>query len=136
MILKSEKRAGISGFIKPHDLLVLLAVLAAAALITLFRFSIPEQGGKRVYIDTEGKREYFAIDRDKKFEISSEGVTLTVVIKDGSCFVKDSDCADKLCVKRGKISDPGEIAVCLPAKTVVGIEAIGGGSDEADAVAG
>lgn len=46
----------------------------------------------------------------------------TIIIKDKSIGIIDSDCPDKICVKSGFISQPGEISVCLPHKLMIEIK--------------
>ncbi len=43
--------------------------------------------------------------------------------------VSDADCPDRVCVKRGWLTSPGDQAVCLPHRLVVRIE---GDGDELD----
>ena len=35
--------------------------------------------------------------------------------------MEDADCPDKVCVKTGKIKNPGQTIVCLPHRTVIEI---------------
>ena len=37
----------------------------------------------------------------------------------GVIYFKQSDCKDKLCVKSGKLENPGDTAACLPEKVVI-----------------
>ncbi|HHV63465.1 MAG TPA: NusG domain II-containing protein [Peptococcaceae bacterium] len=48
-----------------------------------------------------------------------------VKIEHGLVWVEDSSCPDKVCIRTGKISKPGQSIVCLPNKTVVTIEGQG-----------
>ena len=41
-----------------------------------------------------------------------------LMISDGTAFVSDADCPDKLCVKQRAISRNGESIICLPHKLV------------------
>lgn len=45
----------------------------------------------------------------------------TVVVKDQTIGIVDADCPDKICIKEGFISNPGETAVCLPHKVMIEI---------------
>jgi hypothetical protein len=45
-----------------------------------------------------------------------------VEVESGKIRFVDADCPDKVCVKTGWISEPGESAVCLPHKTIITIE--------------
>ena len=45
-----------------------------------------------------------------------------IVTEKENIWVEDSSCPDKICVKTGKISIPGQSIVCLPNKIVIYIE--------------
>lgn len=49
-------------------------------------------------------------------------IILTVVVSDGSVYVESSECPDKICVHKGKISHESETIVCLPAQTIVEVK--------------
>lgn len=40
-------------------------------------------------------------------------------VSDGAVFVSESDCSDHICMKSGKLSRPGEAAVCVPNRAAV-----------------
>lgn len=44
-----------------------------------------------------------------------------VEFSDGKVRVKEANCPDKVCVKTGWISKPGEMIVCIPYKVVIKI---------------
>jgi hypothetical protein len=48
-----------------------------------------------------------------------------IKIEQGLVWVEDSSCPDKVCIRTGKISKPGQSIVCLPNKTVITIEGQG-----------
>ena len=43
-------------------------------------------------------------------------------LKMHSIAIIDSDCPDKICIKSGFISKPGELLVCLPHKLMIEIK--------------
>ena len=51
----------------------------------------------------------------------SENAVSIVEFKDGKVRIKEAQCPDKVCVKTGWISKPGEVIVCLPYKIVIKI---------------
>lgn len=55
--------------------------------------------------------------------INISGVHKATIVaeKNRICFL-ESDCPDKICVKTGWLSQPGEIAVCLPNKIIIKLE--------------
>lgn len=60
------------------------------------------------------------LSENGEFQIQGKNdIILDIVVEDGSIYVKHSDCPDKICEQRGKISKTGENIVCLPAETVI-----------------
>ena len=57
-----------------------------------------------------------------KFE---DGIKLTVEAEKGRIRVQDADCPDKICVKYGWLTKPGDQAICMPSKTIVTIKGEG-----------
>jgi hypothetical protein len=59
---------------------------------------------------------------DEEFTIKTKGGHYnTILVKNGSIRVNDSDCLHQECVKMGEISDPGGLIVCLPNKLMISI---------------
>lgn len=63
----------------------------------------------------------YRINQDGKYEIKTENDFNEIIIENGSVFMKDANCPDKLCIKQGTISKNGESIICLPHKLVVKI---------------
>ena len=49
-------------------------------------------------------------------------ISLKVIVDKGSIFVEHSDCPDKICEQKGRISKINENIICLPARTVIEIQ--------------
>lgn len=65
------------------------------------------------------------LDKGKPKEIINIETNLgknIVEINNGGVSITDSDCPDKICVKDGFKSNPGEVLVCLPHKVVIEIK--------------
>ena len=56
--------------------------------------------------------------------IELDDVNMTVQAKRGKIRVKSSDCPDKICVQAGWLTEPEDIAVCMPNKTFVAVKEI------------
>ncbi len=116
-------------FITKKDIIIILAVLVVGIVGILILNS--GETGQAVTIKVDGETvETVFLDSD--FEKNINGVT--VVVRNGEAFVKDSDCADKVCKRFGKISKSGESIICAPNR--VSIEIDGKNSDLPDAVVG
>lgn len=53
-------------------------------------------------------------EADKVFSVKENENVLFHLFEDGSICFEESDCPDKICIKTGKISKPGQFAACLP----------------------
>lgn len=132
MPLQSKKTT----ILRKGDLIIYLLVLGAALLLFLLRILPVGRPGTAVSVTTDDGYTVYDLDRDAEFTVTSCGVTLTVVIRDGSVSVSDADCPDRLCVKSGTVRYPGQSIVCLPAHTVIRIEAGKEASSDADIILG
>jgi hypothetical protein len=59
---------------------------------------------------------------EEEFEVKTEDGYNLIVLKDNSIAIIDADCPDKVCMKPGFISKPGESLVCLPHKLMVEVK--------------
>lgn len=109
---------------------ILIIVLIAAVLGWVVK--------DRIMLDSSSKQAVIKVDSevhsviplDNKNELREVTVDLGenhvyVKIEQGLVWVEDSSCPDKVCIRTGKISKPGQSIVCLPNKTVVTIEGQG-----------
>ena len=99
---------------RPLDLLPLLGVLLAAVLLAVW----PGGRAEAVEISWQGKT-VATLPLDREGEYVGHGVT--VVVSGGAAYVREADCPDRLCVKTGRLSRPGDIAVCLPTRVTVAV---------------
>ncbi|MCR5781957.1 MAG: NusG domain II-containing protein [Clostridia bacterium] len=116
--------------IRAFDVLLILLLLAVAAAA----WFLPRAGrdGAVAVVSVAGE-EYTRIvlsEAESTICFSVNGVWIKIST-DGA-MITDSDCPDKTCVKTGKISSPGEAAVCVPNKVIVYIE---GRDSDVDGVA-
>jgi hypothetical protein len=73
----------------------------------------------------------FPVDSRQSLEVEGPLGITTVEIAGGSARVVDSPCPEKICVKTGAISRPGQAIACLPNRVIVVIR--GAERDEIDA---
>ena len=109
-------------FAKPHklfriwDVLILALVLVLVALTIYYAVS-PEKGDfAEVYLNGN-KVMTIPLSRDGEHTLEH----LTIVVRGGKLSVKDADCPDKICEKRGEIWRKGQSIVCLPNRIVIKI---------------
>lgn len=107
---------------KKGDIAVIAAVIIAALLLMFFSYSSADKPVAVISVDgvtVETVQLYSVKDR---IEITPDtDYNIRIIAENGEIGFKHSDCEDKLCVASGKLGRGGEIAVCLPAKTVIKI---------------
>lgn len=97
-----------------------ILLLISGCLFLMNRFLLLKQGDKiQITVGDKLYGEYsLANDQDIPIVIHGEVID-TVTIKDGSAYMSEASCPDRLCMKMGKISKDQETIVCLPYKIVV-----------------
>ncbi len=110
------------------DIAVIAIVAAAALTIWLF----PQSGGigRFAEVRVDGNLKETLDLRGGNAEYNFAGVTLRV--EDGYVYAPHAECPDLVCVRRGKISKPGQAIVCVPNRVSVEIK----GEAEVDAIVG
>lgn len=58
----------------------------------------------------------------EEFKVQTEEGYNIVIVKDNTIAIIEADCPDKVCIKPGFISRPGESLVCLPHKVMVEVK--------------
>ena len=110
--------------IKKQDVLLIAVLLAAAARLAVwFQFrpagllvAVVEQDGavvRRIDLDRQARDE--EIDLGGPYHVK-------LLAEPGAISFLSSDCRDKTCVRTGKLTKPGQTAVCLPARISVRLE--------------
>ncbi len=101
-------------------LIAALLLIACTALLLVHLFSRP---GTVVKVAVDGQEiGRYSLSEDASYPISGwNGGSNLLVIENGSAFVRDATCPDKLCEHQKKISRSGERIVCLPNRVVVEI---------------
>ncbi|WP_347489894.1 NusG domain II-containing protein [Desulfoscipio sp. XC116] len=108
---------------------IILASLIIASFIgaAIYKQSLKNQ--KPVAVIYKNEQVYQRINLtesiNKQIKIEdSEGHYNIVEIKDGRVRIKEADCPNKLCVKAGWLTKPGQMAVCMPNRLRVVIEGV------------
>ena len=115
-----------------YDLLLILGLLLAAAVMYLARRPGGQGGGAVVTVDGREVGRY-PLSEDVTVTIGEEDYNV-LQIADGQAAVTEANCGDHTCVRTGAVSRAGETIVCLPHRLIVEIR--GGDSSDFDATAG
>jgi len=121
--------------IKRTDILIIAAILAVAAGLLIYRRVAAERGGDIVcelFVDNTLQS---VIDLSKDGEIKVPGRNVILTVRNHAIAFTQSDCPDKICIKTGYISQPGQTAVCLPNRVAIKIVSKKPDKDAPDMVA-
>ena len=108
-------------------IIVILVLVISAASLGILKMSSQGNYGEKyseVYLDGELIKT-ISIDNTANtegFTVKTEHGFNVIRVENGMVRIIEADCPDKVCVKDGSISEPGEILVCLPHKIVVEIK--------------
>lgn len=101
--------------LKIGDFFIICIIVFAAVMMLMPGRST----GKRAVLYCDGKEiTTFDLSADSEY-IFENYLRNKIVVKDGSIFIEDSDCPDKVCVHSGKISKSGQTICCLPNKVLI-----------------
>jgi len=120
----------VKGWLRRADviLILILVVLGAGSWLAI-RFLKDQNSPSAIKIRTS----------DEKFEIPLKDTSLVIPgplgetevrIEDKKVWVTKASCPNKLCMRQGKISRPGEAIICLPNRIVISIQ----GKSKLDAI--
>jgi len=118
--------------LKWFDLLPVALVLVVAGLWLWWQFSAPA-GTVAVITDDSGQQTISLSEDDRFTLVGKDGLSVTIVVKDGKLSVAQADCPDQLCVHTAPVSKAGDTVACVPAGIAVTVE--GDADDAPDAVA-
>lgn len=106
---------------KKGDYFVIAAVLLLCLVLFIPSFLPSDQKTAEVYVDGEKVKTVSLSGLKDEEHFSAAGCEI-LFEKDGTSFLK-SDCKDQLCVKCGKLKNPGDSMACVPNKVVLTVKA-------------
>lgn len=117
------------GKFKKGDLYFII-LIGLILIVTLWFWNQHAQSGsaKDKSLIAEIKRDGKLVDKldlnklkKPKYIKLTDGIHLTVLAEKGRIRVLDADCPNKICVKAGWLTKPGDMAICVPSDTTVSI---------------
>ena len=121
---------------KKKDLLLIVAVVLLAAGLLLWNNLQPAAATLTAIVEENGKVTHtYNLSTQKSTQLVDIGgkYHVKLLLDPGKISFYHSDCPDQVCVRTGKLTKPGQTAVCLPAKVSVRVT---GGKSEVDGVTG
>ena len=119
--------------LRPGDFVIVFVVLLLALAVFL-PFVLAHAQTLTCEITQDGKLvKRVQLGMGYQDTITIEGkVTNVIEITENNVYFSHSDCPDQVCVRTGKLTRAGQIAVCLPNRVIVRLI---GAQDEIDAIA-
>ena len=123
--------------IKKADIVLLIIILAVGIPLSVLSLTAGTAGDK-VQISADGEvYGSYPLDMDREIEVTEDGHTNHITIKDGQVSMSYSTCLNQICVNTGAISETKDAIVCLPNRVVVEIISSGEGKGgDADVISG
>ena len=120
-----------SGKKKLRNDIILTAALLLVAAVAYLIFVLAGTEGAYVTVTLDGRvLATYPLSRDTEYTIRSgdggERVNI-LVIKDGSAYVSEASCPDKICSEHRAIRNIGDTIVCLPHGVVISVTGEGSG---------
>jgi len=102
---------------KKRDIILIIIIVAIIGqLLFINKFMALKNADKVViYFNNKLYREC-SINDEETINIKSAGIDNVISIHDGGVEMTHANCPDKVCVKTGFISKPGQSIVCIPHK--------------------
>jgi hypothetical protein len=116
----------------PGDVVLVLAVVAVSVVLIAQGVARAGTGSRlEIRVTASGKQVLTHPLDEGPVELTVKGSNgeSYLEIAGGRVRMVDSACPDKLCVKRGWISSPGQSIVCLPNRVVIEVVSGDGGPD-------
>ena len=107
--------------LKKKDWILILIIVCVAGGAFLFHQVVGGRGANCVTVKVNGEIEgTYSLSEDR--EVSINGGTSILQIKNGKASMISADCPDQLCVHQKAVSMNHENIICLPNKVVVEVE--------------
>ena len=121
---------------RPADLILLAAAAAVCFALLLWQHGADDTDCTAV-IEQDGQElrriSLSALTQEERIELGGE-YHVVLLAEPGAISFLSSDCPDQICVHTGKLTKPGQAAVCLPARISARLE--GKSESGADATTG
>ena len=122
-----------NSLLRPWDgIIVLILVVLSFAPVVVFSLNRTASPMQEAVLSVDGQ-EIKTLDLSDKSQSytyryeDKDGDYNLIEIKEGRIRIKEANCGDQICVRRGWIDQSGETIVCLPHKLLIEIKSSDGG---------
>lgn len=100
--------------------LILFAVIGVFIILSVLIPKIKNAGEKYAVVTVDGETVYSErLSADNEITLDNG---IKIKIENGEAYFLESNCKDKTCIKSGKLKNTGDVAACLPNKTVLTVK--------------
>lgn len=108
---------------KRTDLIIILAVLLASAMISIPKFLGSDRLTAEIYVDGRLEETIELSEVESEYTVTPDTEPrVEITVNKGEIYFSHAECKDKLCVKSGRLTSGGETAACLPARVVISVK--------------
>lgn len=104
---------------------VILALIVLLSVLCLAIFGLSKQDGETAVVSVNGqtvKEINLREIKDEQLFTLENGVVIKA--QNGTVCFFESNCKDKICINSGLLSKKGDVAACVPNKTVISIKGV------------
>lgn len=122
-----------NSLLRPWDgIIVLILVLLSFAPVVVFSLNRATSPTQEAVLSVDGKKikTFDLTDSSQAYTYryeDADGDYNLIEVKGERIRIKEADCGDQICVRRGWIDQSGETIVCLPHKLLIEIKSSDGG---------
>ncbi len=104
------------------DWIIIIAVLACAAGLFIYR-PISRNESRSVYIHCKNHPAVIVpLNAQTNITFTNNRNHITVCIVSNYAYISESTCPLQLCVKKGRIAEPGESIICIPNAAIIAVK--------------
>lgn len=110
---------------KKRELILVLFILVVAAAGFFINHTLHQKPAAQLQITVDGNvTQTFDLTKDTDTMIDGvNGGTNHLIIENGTAYFSEASCPDKVCVHQGRVSQNGELIVCLPNRVIAKVMA-------------
>lgn len=107
---------------RKNTLILAAALLVLLLLGLLVQRRLLKKPGLRVVVEVNGERAaVLPLSEEQALVLDQTGYN-RVRVSDGAVFMEEADCPDQVCVRTGRVDQPGGVIACLPHRVIVYVE--------------
>lgn len=108
--------------LRKNTLILAAALLVLLLLGLLVQRRLLKKPGLRAVVEVNGERAAVLPLSEEQALVLDETGYNRVRVSDGAVFMEEADCPDQVCVKTGRVDQPGGVIACLPHRVIVYVE--------------